>query len=366
MAIWNATDNVYFATVSEAMLASSAGDTLLLSSGLYVEEFPLITHSLTIQGVGGMAHLTTPNPQPANVRAVLFVQGNAGADLTVRNVEISGAANIYTNGAGILFESGNGDLRVEDSYFHGNQNGILVGSGAGMDVAITRSEFSANGLAPDVPVVGLPHNLYVNGVDTLTVTDSYFNSVNTAHELKSRALATTITHSRFDDGAGSQASYSIDMPNGGVALIQGNQIGKGPDSVNRHAIHYGGELVPVYPGSMLQVIDNVMTNLRTAGGTGIYNQSQATAGGVAVPTDITGNTLYGFDTLVQTAYGPASGTESGNTMLPGPGPAISTAHPWRILDAEIPAAGVAEPASALMLAGVLVAGWMARRRHAAP
>ena len=148
MSIFNATDALYFATVTEAINASSAGDVLMLPAGKYVEEFPLITHSLTLQGVGGMAWLTTPNPAPANDRAVLFVPFNAGADLTVRNIEITGAARpIYQNGAGILFETGNGHLQVEDSWTHDNENGILVGGSPGMTVSVLRSEFSHNGLA---------------------------------------------------------------------------------------------------------------------------------------------------------------------------------------------------------------------------
>ena len=107
MAIFNETDALYFATVTDAINASSAGDVLRLPAGQYVEEFPLITHSLTLQGVGGMAWLKNPNPAPANDRAVLMVPFNAGADLTLRNIEISGAARpIYQNGAGVLFETG--------------------------------------------------------------------------------------------------------------------------------------------------------------------------------------------------------------------------------------------------------------------
>ena len=353
MSIFNATDALYFATVTEAINASSAGDVLMLPAGHYIEEFALITHSLTLQGVGGMAWLTTPNPAPANDRAVLFVPFNAGADLTVRNIEITGAARpIYQNGAGILFETGNGHLQVEDSWIHDNENGILAGGSPGMSVSILRSEFSHNGLAPGVwtGVHGLPHNLYVNGVDSLSVVDSYFHGVKTAHELKSRAQQTTIINSRFVDGPDSQASYSIDLPNGGLAVLHGNQISKGPQSPNRYIVHYGGEAMPTWPNSSLDMVGNSLVNHRGDGATGVFNQSRDGPSGVANPAVITGNTFYAVQTIHQTVFGPSQLTLEDNTMLAGPGPAISSAHPFMF-----GAVAVLEPGTAMLLATALVA-----------
>ena len=353
MAIFNETDALYFATVTDAINASSAGGVLRLPAGQYVEEFPLITHSLTLQGVGGMAWLKNPNPAPANDRAVLMVPFNAGADLTLRNIEISGAARpIYQNGAGVLFETGNGHLQVEDSWFHDNENGMLVGGSPGMTVNILRSEFGHNGLAPGVwtGLHGLPHNLYVNGVDSLTVADSYFHSVQTAHELKSRAQQTTITNTRFVDGPDSQASYSIDLPNGGLAVLAGNQISKGPQSPNRYIVHYGGEVVPTWPGSSLDMAGNIIVNQRGDGATAVYNQSRDGPGGVANAASITGNTFYNVDAIEQTAYGPSLLTLANNTMLAGPGPAISNAHPFMSGSATVP-----EPGTTLLLATAILA-----------
>lgn len=303
-----------------------------------------------------MAQLRTPNPLPANDRAVLFVQGNAGADLTVRNLEIFGAARpSYTNGAGILFEIGNANLRVYDSWFHHNENGILVGDGAGTSVEIVRSEFSFNGNPVDQPVVSYAHNLYVNMVGSLTVTDSYFHDVRSNHELKSRAMATTITNSRFVDGPASEASYSIDLPNGGVARLEGNQILKGAQAPNRYLIHYGGEAVPTWPESQLDVVGNIIINERAAGATGIYNQSRDGPDGFSNPASIMDN-VFNVPVLEQTAYGPSVLTLSGNVMLTGTAPAISTASPWLVGAVATP-----EPASVLVLGVALAAGVALRR-----
>ena len=359
MSIFNATDGTSFPTVSAAITASSAGDVLLIPTGLYVEEFPLITHSLTLQGVGGMAQLRTPNPTPANDRAVLMVPFNAGADLTIRNLEIFGASRpVWTNGAGILFEVGNGDLKIYDSWLHHNENGILVGDGATTDVEIVRSEFSFNGNPTYAGTVSPAHNIYVNKVATLTVTDSYFNSVRTNHELKSRAAATTITNSRFVDGPASEASYSIDLPNGGVVRIENNAIVKGPLAVNRYIIHYGGEEVPTWPGSSLDIIGNIIINERGGGATGLYNQSRDGPTGVSNPATLVNNTFYNVSDLVRTEYQPSPLTLTGNVMLSGAAPSVSTASPWLSSLAVVP-----EPASVLLLAGALVAGLAARFRR---
>ena len=344
MSILNVTTNSAFATISDAISASFAGDVLQVPSGLYIEEFPLITHSLTIVGVGGMAHLQTPAPLPRNTRAVLFVPYNARADLTVSNLEISGAANGGTNGAGILFEVGNGTLRVTDSWFHGNQNGILTGGGAGMRVEITRSEFGYNGVAPSVTVVGRPHNLYVGAADSLVVTDSYFHDVlGESHELKSRAMTNVITNNRFVDGAVSRASYSIDLPNGGDSLVSGNEIVKGPNAVNRTVVHFGGEAVPTWPGSKLDMVGNIIVNQRAAGSTALTNESRD-ASNMANPVNFNNNTLYNIETIVQTIYGPPMPLLSNNILLTGAGPEISNAHPWIQSGAT-----VAEPASMIIL-----------------
>lgn len=363
MSIFNATDGTSFPTVSAAITASSAGDVILIPTGLYVEEFPQITHSLTLQGVGGMAQLRTPNPTPANDRAVLMVPFNAGVDLTVHNLEIFGASRpVWTNGAGILFEIGNGNLRVYDSWFHHNENGILVGDGNNI-VEIVRSEFSYNGNPTIAGTVSPAHNLYVNKVASLTVTDSYFHNVRTNHELKSRAAQTTITNSRFVDGSDSLASYSIDLPNAGIARIENNQIVKGPLAVNKYIIHFGGEPgATQWPNSQLDVVGNIIINERGgSGAVGVFNQSQIGSTGTAQPVSITGNTLYNVQGLQETIHSPALLTVGGNTMLTGAAPSVSTASPWQYAAV----ASVPEPASVLLLAAALAAGWLARRRTGA-
>lgn len=350
MSVTNLTTAVMYATLSAAMDASSAGDTLGLTPGVYVEDFPLITHSLTIEGLGGLARLETPSPVPANGRAVLYVAGNAGADLTVINLELSGAVDGANNGAGILFETGNGALTISHSWIHDNQDGVLTGTTGA--IRIENSEIDHNGVAPTNPRYGFDHNIYVGAATSLTVTGSYIHDALGGHEIKSRAAVTTITNNRIFDLAAS-TSYSIDIPDGGLATITGNVIEKGVNAPNRYAIHFGGEANPSQPNSSLLVADNTLVNDRAAGGTAIYNASLDPSG-QSYPATVYGNTAYNFSEFYRDAaggIGPAD-TIGPNTLLTGPAPTLDTTTLFP----------VPEPATAWLLAFALPVFWSKGRK----
>jgi MYXO-CTERM domain-containing protein len=303
-----------------------------------------------------MAHLMTPDPTPSNLRAILFVQGGAGADLTVRNLELSGAVGPYANGAGILFEIGNGNLTIQNSWFHDNQDGVLVGNQPAGQVTIDRSEFNNNGVTdPANPRYGFSHNLYVNEVANLTITNSYFHDAVGGHEIKSRADVTVITGNRIQDGPTANASYDIDLPNGGLATINGNVIEKGDNASNRYAVHFGGEFnagPTSYDGSLLTLQDNILINDR-AGATALLNQT-LDASGKGFPVTVTGNTLYGFDGLYETANPPSAADYfANNQMLTTGAPPLDTAHPFE----------TAEPASGAVLGLAMLAAAIVRRRR---
>ncbi len=357
MTVTNTSTGIGYATLSAAIAASTDGDTIDIPAGTYIEEFPLITHSLTLNGVGGMAHLMTPNPVPANGRAVLFVAGNANADLTVSNLEISGAHDAASNGAGILFEVGNHNLTIMNSWFHDNQDGVLGCQNNCNTVVITGSEFNNNGLPSSDPRYGLSHDLYLGQFNSVTITGNYFHDALGGHEIKSRAFVTDIIGNRIQDGPTADTSYSIDLPYGGAGIITGNVIEKGPAAVNRYAIHFGGE-IPVgttssYAGSSLLVSNNLMINDRLAGGTAIFNQSVDSLGDAFAVT-ATGNTVWNFDGFYTAAYPALQDSFSANLLITGTAPPLDTSHPW-----DTP-----EPASAALLGMALLATTALRRRRA--
>jgi hypothetical protein len=116
--ILDASTGVVYSTLSAAITDSSAGDTIDIPAGLYVDTFPKITHDLTLQAVGGLAHLESPTP--VDGQAILVTDAN----VTVDGLELSGAVVGDGNGAGIREEKGS--LTVLNSYIHDNQDGILT------------------------------------------------------------------------------------------------------------------------------------------------------------------------------------------------------------------------------------------------
>jgi hypothetical protein len=328
MSVIDLTTDMSFATLSAAITGSFANDIIQLSTGSYVEDFPDISHNLTIESSGGMAYLTNPQPDPPNGRAVLNVPGDLNVSLTINGLDISGAVDDASNppsvgganGAGILFESGNGALTVLNSHIHGNEDGILTGganasSVNGMKVTIDHSEIDNNGVSPSNPRYGYDHNIYVGSVNQLTVTNSYIHDGLGGNEIKSRALASTIANNRiFDNAAG--ASYQIDLADGGNDLVENNIIEKGTFSPQGRVMDFGAE--GTYPGSTLLVSGNtIISNSTQLGNAAIalYNATLDPSTGQIDTAELLNNTLYGVPDAYQDRYGPPYDILTGNQFL---------------------------------------------------
>lgn len=228
-----------FATLNEAIAASRAGDTIRVEAGTYESDYAKISHDLTITGVNGLVHLRAVDPIP-NRKAILVTNG----DVTIENVKFSDASVPDRNGAGIRHESGH--LIVRNSVFENNEDGILTTSNPDAMVTIEGSEFIGNGFGD-----GRSHGIYVNRIANLTVEDSVFRDTKVGHHIKSRAEQTTILNSTIDDGGG-DASYSVDLPNGGQAVLEGNTIIQTAlANINNTMVAYGAEGNPHSENSLL-------------------------------------------------------------------------------------------------------------------
>ncbi len=271
MTILSVGSDQQYSTIAAAVQAAQDGDTVEVQAGTYTNDFARVTSQITLTAVGGPVNLVATE-QPPNGKGIL----DTYASTVVNGFTFSGAVVQDNNGAGI--RSNAGDLTVENCVFSNNQDGILVNADPNATITIKDSEFAFNGAGD-----GYSHNLYVGAVKALVIDNSYFHDANIGHEVKSRALSTTITNSRIIDGSGS-ASYSVDLPNGGTAVLTGNVIEKGPSAQNQTIVHFGGESVP-YAGSSLVMTGNVIVNDRV-GVTGLVNAAGS-------PAQVTGNTFYG-------------------------------------------------------------------------
>ena len=321
MSILSVGQGMQFSTISAAVAASHDGDTVQVQAGTYVNDFATVNTKITIQGVGGLAHLLATVPPPDG-KAIL----TTNTDVTLDHLELSGAAVADGNGAGVRYQAGN--LVMTNCYVHDNQDGILGGGGGTGTVAIRSSEFSHNGAGD-----GSTHNIYIGDIASLTIDGSYVHDAVVGHEIKSRAESTTVTNSRIQDGPTGTASYSIDAPNGGAVLIQGNTIQQGPASQNPAIIAFGEE-GGVHAGSSLTVTGNTILNdLSSVSAAAVWNAAGA-------PLSVTGNSTYGLS-AGQVIRGAASAP--GNTALTSE-PALNTGAPWSAAPASSAPAPVA-PAS---------------------
>ncbi len=294
-----------FTTIAAAVAAARDGDTVQVQAGTYVNDFVTVNAKITIAAVGGMAHLLATVPPP-NGKGIIVTN----TDVTLDHLEISGAKVADGNGAGVRYQGG--ALLMTDCYVHDNQDGLLANPVAGGRITIRDSEFAHNGAGD-----GYTHNIYVGRIASLTIEDCYIHDAVVGHEIKSRADATIITGSRIVDGPTGTASYSIDLPNGGKALVAGNLIEQGPRSQNPAIVHFGGEGFD-YPGSSLELAGNIVVNdLASPSARLLLNQTTVTA-------SVHDNAIWGLGTG-GIASGPA--TLSGNRLLDA-APAIDTSAPW--------------------------------------
>jgi hypothetical protein len=298
-----------YSTIAAAVAASRSGDTINVDAGTYTNDVLNISHSLTLQAVGGTVKLVG-TAQPANGKG-LIDEGGAGVNVAIAGFDISGATVRDANGAGVRYEGGT--LTLNNVSIHNNQNGILANADANGSITIANSTFANNGIGD-----GQTHNIYVGAVGSLTVKDSTITSAQVGHDIKSRAASTTITGNTITDGATGTASYEIDLTNGGIGDIENNFIEKGANAQNPIAITFGEE-GNVYANSGLTVKGNtIVTGYTAHNSTAVVNKTGATAG-------IDGNKLYGWTTV---ASGPASvGSNATLASEPTSGSATSSAAP---------------------------------------
>lgn len=249
-----------YATVGAAVAAAIDGDTIEIEAGTYAGAGIVATlgnDNLTIRGIGGRAHLNADGVVISNRKAVFVTTGD---NITLENIEFSNAEVPDENGAGIRHEGGL--LTIRNCHFHDNQNGILTSGQDHGELFIENSEFDINGLGRP----GYTHNIYVGHIRKFTMQYSSSQHATHGHNVKTRAAENHIRYNRIMDEDTGNASYQIDIPNGGLTYIIGNTLHQGVNAENSTMISYAAEgLHPDNPVQEVYISGNTMVNDRSNG-----------------------------------------------------------------------------------------------------
>lgn len=242
-------------SLAEASKLARDGATIEVDAGEYLGDVAVWTQNdLTIRAVGGRAVLRAQR-QAAEAKAIWVMRGGT---ITIEGFDFREAQVPDHNGAGIRLETGR--LRVRDCRFIDNENGILTSNRADVELDIADSEFAHNGYGD-----GQSHNLYVGAIARLSVTGSYSHHAIVGHLLKSRAARNDIRYNRLADEPGGRASYELEFPNGGVAIVVGNVIAQEPTTENPNMVSYGAEGYR-WPVNTLVLVHNTLVDRRGQGG----------------------------------------------------------------------------------------------------
>lgn len=241
-------------SISEAARLARDGDIVEIQAGKYYGDVATWNQKkLTIRGIGGNARLFA-NGKSAEGKAIWVIRNGT---YRIENVDFIGARVSDKNGAGIRLE--NGELTLVNCLFYGNENGLLTTNSA-TKLEIYNSEFAYNGAGD-----GQSHNLYVGKIQNLKISGSYFHHANVGHLIKTRANFNEITYNRLTDEDGGRASYELEFPNGGVALVMGNIIQQVRDTENSAIISYGAEGYSWHENKLF-IANNTIVNDHPYGG----------------------------------------------------------------------------------------------------
>lgn len=253
--IWHVGPAQTYTMPSQVAVLVNHGDTVNIDAGIYNSNVCAWNkNNLLLRCVNGMAHLKS-NGLSYGDKGIWVIQGN---NTTVEHIEFSLCTSTSANGAGIRQEGQN--LIVRNCYFHDNENGILAGAISPCKITIEFTEFNLNGAGD-----GYSHNLYIGHVDTLLFRYNYSHHCKVGHELKSRAGVNYILYNRIGNEVSGTASREIDLPNGGLSVIMGNQIQQGVNTSNSGIIGYGLEGLSNAGPHNFYLINNTIVNEKTAG-----------------------------------------------------------------------------------------------------
>lgn len=238
-------------SLQERVATARDGDVVELDAGVHRGQTAVITQPrLTLRGRDGLAVLRADGAH-AEGKALLVVRGG---DVALHGLELRGCRVPAGNGAGIRFERGR--LTLRDCHFFDNEMGLLSANvaDAGLDIEACRF-----GQAPAHEGL-LHHLLYVGRMAQLRLAGCWLGGGWRGHLVKSRAAVNDIVANVLDDGPDGQASYELDLPDGGLARVVGNVLVQGRQPQNPALLAYGAEGRP-HENNALRVAHNSFVSL---------------------------------------------------------------------------------------------------------
>lgn len=241
--------------IADAARIAQDGDVIEIMPGEYRGDVAVWKQKrLHIRGVAERPVLHADG-KVAEGKAIWVIRNG---DIQVENIEFHGARAVDGNGAGIRFEGGR--LEVRHCVFIDNQMGLLTGHAADAELII-RGSFFAQAPRQERP---LPHLLYVGRIARFELSGSRFHQGYRGHLVKTRARRNDIRYNLLYDGPLGEASYELDLPNGGMTFVIGNIIGQSAGTQNPVMIAYGAE-GPAWPESALYLSHNTLFSGRLTG-----------------------------------------------------------------------------------------------------
>lgn len=243
-----------YATPSAASVEARAGDLVEIAEGAYPGDVAVWRASDLVLCGEGAGAVIDASGKDAEGKGIWVVKGDR---VRVENVQFRNAKVADRNGAGIRAEGR--DLTVRHCRFERNENGILSGTSQDSTITVEYSVFDHNGAGD-----GYTHNIYIGNIKRLNLRFSTLRETVVGHNVKSRAAETVLEYNRIMDGNTGTASYQVDLPDGGRALLLGNVIQQGPEAENWTLIAYGAEGTP-YANNALYLVSNTVVNDRHSG-----------------------------------------------------------------------------------------------------
>lgn len=254
---------VGYATLQLAADAALDGQTIFIQPGVWTGAMATAAFpkNCIVEGVKGSDGKYPELKLDASVRpawgkAILVP---TKATFLCRNLTLTGCDVPDDNGAGLRPEPTITDLQVENVTFQFNEDGVLGPDSATAVYKFTNCLFDRNGDA-DVDR-GHSHNIYVNVIKRVELTNCTFKGSLYGHEVKSRALETVLTGCTITCGSEGRA---IDYPNGGVLLVKNCTLIKPDFANNGMLVGIGHEGISGRTESY-RFEGCVLTNLRAVG-----------------------------------------------------------------------------------------------------